>query len=302
MSVGPEILQLIVNGIFTASIYMLSTLGFTLVYSLERFPNIAHVQFLTFGSYIGLTARNNLGLGLPEVLLLSFISTGILGLASHVAVFKPLKKRGASNVHLIVGSVGFGLVLMFTIQQIFGRDIRIYNFLFTPTVVGAVRLSNLWIYTIAFGLTAMLLLHIFLRKTNIGKAIRATSNNPQLAMASGVNVQSVSLLTWFLGAALAGAGGVFYGANIRVIPSLGIDLLPATLAIAVLGGLGNYYGTLVAAVVLGLVENVSVPVLVAFSLSTDLRTAVAYILVILALVRRTSRFSLSQVLRWKLRD
>lgn len=288
MLVQVDVLQLLLNSAFTASIYILSTTGFSLVYSLERFPNIAHVQFFTLGAYAGLLSVNVLKWGFISGLLLSFVLCGAVALLSYYVIFRSLKAREAGLVHLIVASVGYGTVLMYLMQQIFGRDIHIIQYPFYPIEVGSVRFTWLWIYTILFAALTSIALHLVFTKTKIGRAIRALSNNPPLAMASGINADKISGIVWFIGGALAGIGGVLQGANIRVVPTLGFELLVPTIAVAVLGGLGSFYGVLAAALVLGLAENFSVPLLLYLTLPTDLRFVIGYIVVVAVLVRATT--------------
>lgn len=299
-----DILQLLVNSTFTASIYILSTTGFALVYSLERFPNIAHVQFFTLGAYAGLIAVNSLKSGFGGALLLGFLLSGLFALISYYLIFKTLKERGAGLVHLIVASVGYGTVLMYALQQLFGRDIQIIQLPFYPLTVGSIRFTLLWIYTILFAASSSLLLHLLLTRTRIGKAVRALANNPQLAMASGINANRIAGVVWFIGGALAGVGGVLQGMNIRVVPTLGFELLVPTIAVAVLGGLGNFYGVLGAAFVLGFAENFSVPLLLSLGMPTDLRFVIGYVVVVAVLVRATTakpiRLRISIVLRQKI--
>jgi branched-subunit amino acid ABC-type transport system permease component len=283
-----SILQLLLNGAFTASIYILSTTGFALVYSLERFPNIAHVQFFTLGAYAGLLAVNSLKAGFGGALLLGFLLSGLFAFISYYLIFRTLKERGAGLVHLIVASVGYGTVLMYSLQQLFGRDIHIIQFPFYPIEIGSVRFTLLWVYTILFAATSSILLHLFLTKTRVGKAVRALANNPRLAMASGIDANRIAGVVWFIGGALAGVGGVLQGMNIRVVPTLGFELLVPTIAVAVLGGLGNFYGVLGAAFVLGFAENFSVPFLLSLGIPTDLRFVIGYVIVVAVLVRAST--------------
>jgi branched-subunit amino acid ABC-type transport system permease component len=296
-----DILQLLVNSTLTASIYILSTTGFALVYSLERFPNIAHIQFFTLGAYSGLLAVNSLNLGFGGALLLGFLLSGLLAFMSNYLVFKPLKDRGANLVYLIVASVGYGTVLMYTLQQLYGRDIQIIRHFFFPLTVGSVRFTLLWVYTILFATSSSLLLHLLLTKTRIGKAVRALANNPQLAMASGINPNRIAGIVWFSGGALAGVGGVLQGMNTRVVPTLGLELLVPTIAVAVLGGLGNFYGVLGAAFVLGFAENFSVPILLSLAMPTDLRFVIGYVVVVAVMTRtataKSIRLRISNILR-----
>lgn len=127
-------------------------------------------------------------------------------------------------------------------------------------------------------------MHIFLTRTIIGKAIRASANNPELAMASGINIDKISVVVWVVGAALAGVGGLFRAADTRVVPIIGWEILLPAFAVVILGGIGSFYGAITACFILGLAENIGVVFLSAFNLSTDYRFAVAFIVLILTLI------------------
>jgi branched-subunit amino acid ABC-type transport system permease component len=121
-------------------------------------------------------------------------------------------------------------------------------------------------------------------KTKIGKAIRATSSNPELALASGINVNRIILITWFIGAGLAGIAGIFRAADTQIWPMTGWDIILPVFAVAILGGIGNFYGTLASSFIIGLAENLGIVALVATGLSTEYRAAVAFLILIVTLI------------------
>jgi branched-subunit amino acid ABC-type transport system permease component len=150
--------------------------------------------------------------------------------------------------------------------------------------LGPVRINAVWLLPILAALIAGVGMHLALTHTKIGKAIRATSSNPQLAQASGINTTRVLLATWFVSAALAGLAGLFRGASTRLLPLLGWDILLPTVAVAVLGGIGSFYGAILAAFIIGLAENVAVVFLTQMNLSTDYRVAVPFLILIVVLL------------------
>jgi branched-subunit amino acid ABC-type transport system permease component len=127
-------------------------------------------------------------------------------------------------------------------------------------------------------------MHFVLTKTKIGKAIRATSSNPELALASGINIQRVIWITWFLGAGLAAIAGVFRGADTRIWPMTGWDIILPMFAVAILGGIGNFYGAIAAAFIVGLAENFGVVALTAMGLSSTYRIGIAFLILIITLI------------------
>jgi branched-subunit amino acid ABC-type transport system permease component len=125
-----------------------------------------------------------------------------------------------------------------------------------------------------------------LTRTKIGKAIRATASNPKLALSSGINTTRVLVITWFVSAGLAGIAGLFRGVETRVSPYLGWDILLPTFAVAMLGGIGSFYGAMAAAIIIGLAENVGVVLLAQAGLSTDYRMAIPFVILIVVLIFR----------------
>jgi branched-subunit amino acid ABC-type transport system permease component len=144
--------------------------------------------------------------------------------------------------------------------------------------------TGLWIYIIIAAVSMSAVMHTVLTRTKIGKAMRAASSNPELALASGIDVDKVALLGWSIGAALAGIGGLFRALDTRIVPMIGWEMLIPTFAATILGGIGSFYGALVAAYLIGLAENLGLVALSAVGLSTEYRPAIAFIILILTLI------------------
>jgi len=127
-------------------------------------------------------------------------------------------------------------------------------------------------------------MHLILTRTKIGKAIRATSSNPELALASGINIDRVIWITWFVGGGLAAIAGIFRGADTQIWPMTGWDIILPMFAVVILGGIGNFYGAIAAAFIVGLAENIGVVALVALGLSTTYRMAIPFVILIITLI------------------
>lgn len=292
--------QVFFNSLVTASIYFLISLGLSMTWGLLRFPNVAHAEFLTFGGLVAYTLLEGLKLNLISGVLAAFIITGALGVFSYFIIFKPLSNRGATVAHLIIASIAYGLVLRYLMYQAWGPRTLIFSVWFEPLSIGPVRATTLWVSTIIIALALLIALHLFLTRTKLGKAMRALSNNPVLGMACGIEFDKVMLLVWFMGAGLAGLGGVLRAFDTRLTPYFGWELIIPMFAVVIFGGIGSVYGVVAASLTLGVAENVAIVSLVAMGLSTEYRIVVAYVIVVVLLLfkpRGLAGIDLSKVLK-----
>ena len=278
--------QVFLNSAITGSLYLIGAIGLTLTYGLSKFPNFAHAEFITLGAFFGYIVAELLGLGLPPSLFAAFLATGLVGLLCYRCIFQLLSKKGATIIHLMVASIALGLVLRYSIGSIWGWEPLYFKTSWPSFDVGPLRITGLWIWLIFVAITLSIVMHLILVHTKIGKAIRATNSNPELALASGINIDRVILVTWFIGAGLAAVAGIFRAANTQIWPMTGWDIILPMFAVAILGGIGNFYGSLVAAFIIGLAENLGVVALMALGLSTSYRTAIAFIILMLTLIIR----------------
>ncbi len=280
-----NLVQVIINSIVTGSVYALAAIGLTMVYGILKFANFAHAEAITFGAYMAYMVDVMLGGDLLFGVVVAFLLTGLLGIASDILVFRQLREKGATRISLMIVSIGLGLVIRHSIQGIWGPWVRWYSYVEVSSfeIIGG-RITAIESWTIVTALALMVSLHLLLTKTKLGKAMRAISDNPTLALASGIDIDRVVLWVWFIGSGVAGIGGVLRGADTRVMSYMGWELLLPVFAVVVLGGTGSFYGTVLAAYILGLVENFGVLMLIEFSLSTSYRSAIAFIILIIVLL------------------
>jgi len=276
--------QVLFNSTLTGSLYLIGAVGLTLTYGLSKFPNFAHAEFITLGAFIGYFVAEQLGLGLPLALLVASLVTGIIGILCYRGIFQPLAKRGATIIHLMVASIALGFILRYSIGALWGWSPFYFSTAWPAFDVGPLRITGLWVLLIVTAVVLALTLHFILVKTKIGKAIRATSSNPELALASGINIDRVILITWFIGAGLAAIAGILRGADTQIWPMTGWDIILPMFAVAILGGIGNFYGAIVAAFTIGLAENLGVVALIALGLSTSYRIGIAFLILIITLI------------------
>ena len=300
-------LQLIANGVIIGSVIALGAIGLTLAYSILRFANFAHGEYLTWGAYFAWTALlgfvavmgpmtpiEPFSFGWPLLLslVLAAVATAGLALALDALLFRRLRRRG-SAITLIMASFGAALVLRNMLQFIYGavpeyysREIQVAIRLVPRDVLGGLRVTPDQLLVLGLTVVLVIALHLFLTRTTLGKAMRATSLNPQLASVTGIDVDRVIRATWIIGAVLAAVAGVFSGLTVQLRPQLGFDLLLPLFAAAILGGIGSVYGAVAGGLIVGLAESLSVPLV-----GAEYRAATAFVVLIaILLVRPTGLF------------
>ena len=300
-------LQLIANGVIIGSVIALGAIGLTLAYSILRFANFAHGEYLTWGAYLAWTALlgfvavmgpmtpiEPFSFGWPLLLslVLAAVATAGLALALDALLFRRLRRRG-SAITLIMASFGAALVLRNMLQFIYGavpeyysREIQVAIRLVPRDVLGGLRVTPDQLLVLGLTVVLVIALHLFLTRTTLGKAMRATSLNPQLASVTGIDVDRVIRATWIIGAVLAAVAGVFSGLTVQLRPQLGFDLLLPLFAAAILGGIGSVYGAVAGGLIVGLAESLSVPLV-----GAEYRAATAFVVLIaILLVRPTGLF------------
>ncbi|RQS63400.1 branched-chain amino acid ABC transporter permease [Burkholderia sp. Bp8963] len=246
-------LQFLVDVLIRTSDIMLVAVGLSVVYSLVRFPNVAHVQYAMLGAFATLGFTK---VGLPFTLALvgSCIGTGLLAVALNALVFKRLLRSGSSIA--MIGSLAISMILIASILGVAGsRPWRYASTLSSPLQVGSTTISVDQITSIACGAGCVVLLAILLFRTGVGRSMRAMSSNPALAAATGVDGARVVNGITFLSGVLAALGGTMLGLTETVHVGLGSNLLLPVFAAAILGGLGNPLGAAAGALLISIAET-----------------------------------------------
>jgi branched-chain amino acid transport system permease protein len=281
-----ELLNLFVSGIRFGLIIGLCSVGLSLIYGTTGLVNFAHGELVTFGALAAWFFNTNVG-G-PEVTLiaaavLGVMASGVLGAGLELGVFRPMVKRRSGATARMLVSIGLALVLRYLYQVIFlgsPRAFREYS-VQSPIDFGPIDLPPRDYVVMAIAFVVLIAVGVVLQKTRMGTAIRAVSDERDLAAASGIDVGRVILMVWVGGAALAGLGGILLALSQSVQWNLGFRLLLTMFAAIVLGGLGNAYGAMVGGLVVGIASQVST-----FWLPSDFQFAVALIILILVLLVR----------------
>ena len=246
--------QVIINSIVRASELTLLSLGLTIVYDILKFANFAHTEFAVVGVYLAFFLNVTVGLHIvPAVIIASFV-TGAFSILIDRAVFK--KMRNSSGIIIMVTSLGLAIALRNTIRAIWGADAQNYSVpLQTPIITEYFRITPLQIWIILIGVIAMFAFHLLLHHTTLGKAMRASSDNPELAQASGIATEKIITRVWFIAITFASIGGILIGLETYILPYMGFAIIVPVFCATIMGGIGNPYGAMIGALVLGFAEN-----------------------------------------------
>jgi branched-subunit amino acid ABC-type transport system permease component len=291
--------QVIINSIVRASELTLLSLGLTIVYDILKFANFAHTEFAVVGVYLALFLNVTLGLSIIPAAIIASIVAGFLSIALDRAVFK--RMRSSSGIIIMVTSLGLGIALRNSIRAIWGADAKNYSVpLQAPIITEYFRITPLQIWIILVGVAAMFSFHLLLHHTTLGKAMRASSDNPELAQASGIATEKIITRVWFIAIAFASVGGILIGLETYILPYMGFAIIVPVFCATILGGIGNPYGAMVGALVLGFAENVGLYInfgailnlggILGFSkelfIPTGYKPAISFIILILVLLIR----------------
>lgn len=288
--------RLFVNGIFLGLILGVGSMGLTLSYGITKFANIAHGDFMTFGAYISYFVLEqffpstngfgpfSFGGSLLLALPISTVIVAIFALISDIGIFSRLRKRNSPGITMAIASLGIAIALRGLIQMIWSSEVR--NFPNSPR--SHIKLP--FEITIApnhlfIGVTALLLMlsvYILLNKTKLGKAMRATADNADLARVSGIPSELILRLTWILAGGLAGIAGVLlviFNATLQIKPIMGFNFVVPLFASTILGGVGKPFGALLGSLIVALSMELSTAVLL-----PTYKSAVAFAIMLLILL------------------
>jgi neutral amino acid transport system permease protein len=276
-----QIAQLIVNGIAVGSIIALGAVGLTLTYGILRLSNFAHGDFLTLGAYLTLLINAG-GINIWLSMILAAIGTVVAMLLSEKLLWSKMRSIRATSTTLIIISIGLALFLRNGIIFIWGGQNQNYNLPVTPALnIVGLRIPQNQLLVLGLAVVAILALHYLLQNTKIGKAMRAVADDLDLARVSGINVEQVILWTWVIAGTFTSLGGSMYGLITAVRPNMGWFLILPLFASVILGGIGNPYGAIAAAFIIGIAQELST-----LWLGSQYKQGIALLMMILVLLIR----------------
>lgn len=272
----------LISGIRLGSIYAIIALGYTMVYGIAKMLNFAHGDVIMIGAYSAFVALYRANLPLPIALIISIIICTLLGVIIERLAYKPL--RQASSLAVLITAIGVSYFLQNLALLIWGSAAKIF-----PTILdygsinlfnGQLKLSYQMLITITVCIVIMILLNLFIKKTKIGKAMRACSEDKEAAALMGINVDNIISLTFAIGSGLAAIAAILLcAAYPTVTPTLGSMPGIKAFTAAVIGGIGSIPGALLGGLLLGVIEII----VKAYGLS-ELTDAIAFGVLILVLL------------------
>jgi len=276
------LLQQIINGLQLGSVYALIALGYTLVYGIIRLINFAHGDVFMIGAYLGFYAILRFNLPFPVALIFAMLGCAVIGIVIEKLAYRPL--RNAPRIACLITALGVSLFLenFTSLKFLFGPNYLAYPrpFAVVNYNIGSLTISNIQILVFVIAILLMILLQIFVTKTKTGMAMRAVAYDKSTAQLMGINIDYIITITFGVGSALAGAGGVLFGiAYPQIHPFMGIMPGLKAFVAAVLGGIGIIPGAMLGAGIMGMVE-----VLTSAYISSTMRDAIAFLVLLIVLL------------------
>jgi branched-chain amino acid transport system permease protein len=276
-------LRLTVQGIRFGLVLGMAAIGLSLIFGTTGLVNFAHGELVTYGAILAFIFNVTIGWPLLLAAPIAIALAALTGSLVDRGFWRPLRNRGTGLIAMMVISIGAGLLVRYIFLFQFTGVPRSYREFVGQTSweLGPLRIVPRDVWTIGIALVVLLAVALFIQRTRMGKAMRAVSDNRDLAESSGIDVDRVINFVWASGAGLAALGGILHGLAQEVTWQMGFQLLLLMFAGVVLGGLGSAYGALVGSLVVGVAVEVST-----LWIPSEFKTVVAlWILVAILLVR-----------------
>ena len=279
-----SIIEQLINGLRSGSIYALIALGYTMVYGIAKMINFAHGDIIMIGAYTLYVATAGLNMPVIPAVLLTIVVCAVLGITIEKVAYKPLRKAPALAV--LITAIGMSFLLQSVALLIFNANPITFESIIKlkSVTVGGVTISGVTIVTLVVTFICMVALTLFITKTKAGSAMRAVSEDRAAAELMGVNVNRTISMTFAIGSGLAAVAGIMFVCQYQSIkPTLGA--LPGIKAFvaAVLGGIGSVPGAMLGGMLLGVIESVSKAYI-----STELSDAIVFGVLVLVLLVKPS--------------
>ncbi len=276
-------LQILINGLIAGGIYSLVASGFSLMYSVNKFMNFAHGATVVISAYFTYLFSDIIGL--------NFLLSALIGITMGVGtaiftdriVYGRERKRRCSNGIMLVTSLA--LLILFTnlIFLLFGSNTREFNMADATAIYnfGLFTITSVQIIMIVLSIIILILFWLLIKKTKIGKAMRATADNKDIAQVVGINSENIYLYSFIIAAITGSIAGILIGLDTNLFPMMGVSLIVVGFTAAVIGGANSIPGSVAGAFFIGLVENI-----VNWYLPTGYRSVIVFTLLFLFLIFR----------------
>lgn len=281
--------QLILNGLITGGIYALIALGFAIIYRTVRFFHFAHGVVYACGAYFAYcVVRSAWSVGGTPVawilgVLLGVVGAAVVGVLIDRLVYKPLRRRKAPNLVFLIASFGVFIFVQNLLQLIFGAQIltiRTGPVKEGHHVFGAV-ITDIQILILAVSVALCVALWMFVKRTRLGKAMRAVADDPLAASVVGINPERIILAAFAIGSALAGVAGILVSLETNIEPTMGMNAILKGIIASIIGGIGSIPGAMFGGIFLGLAENLGI-----WKISAGWKDCIAFAILIVFLLLR----------------
>ncbi len=279
-------LQLLANGIIAGSVYALLGLGFGIIFSATRTFHFAHGAVYSMAGYLVFQFHVFWHLPLTISITLSLLAAVCLGVAIEGLIYSPLRRVGASSMEILLSSLGLFILLQNLMIILWRSDPRVLPVaeeIRKGISIGGIWITTLQVIIIAISLILWAVLLVFSYKTKMGKAVRALESDPEMTEIVGIDPVHIRFLVYGMGSALAGVSAILATMDMGIDPNSGIMALLIAVIAVIVGGIGNYSGTALAGLLLGIVENMGI-----WKIPSEWKSSIAFgILVIFILFRPT---------------
>jgi branched-chain amino acid transport system permease protein len=282
------ILQQVINGLSLGAVYALIAVGFAMIFNVLKFSNFAHGGVLGISAYAGFIAATKFQLPLIPVILIGMVTGAIVAVLVEFIAFRWIRLQKGQLVYFFVTSVTMLMLLEQVLVIIFGASFESYPYTLVKTRViniQGITISVTYLITLLVTILAFAILIYVLKKTKIGIAIRAASNDLTATSLMGINVNFVIIAAFIVSGMLGGLSGVLYGISASLSPQIGQIVVKGFIA-SVLGGLGSLVGVAISAVALGLIE-----VFLISTIGSGLSPVVIFLIMVVFLLVRPQGFA-----------
>ena len=289
MDYGTLFIQQILNGLHIGSIYALIALGYTMVYGIVKLINFAHGDIMMVGAYIAFVMIAVFGLPLPVAFIISMVSCAVIGMGIERIAYKPL--RNAPRMWALITAIGVSFFLETLFNILFGASSKPFPTIsLEPIQIGQLQISKIMLISLGLSLLLMVALELFIKKTKLGKAMRAASEDAQAASLMGISVNKTISIAFAIGSALGAMGGILFAmAYPQIKPLMGVMPGLKAFIAAVLGGIGVIPGAMLGGFLLGIIESLAKGFFSVFwAQASSWADAILFLILILVLLLKPS--------------
>jgi branched-subunit amino acid ABC-type transport system permease component len=273
-------------GLVTASVLTIAAVGLSLQFGITNYINFAYGDFMALGAYFSYVLNAEyLHMNIWIALVGGSLCMGVVAVLVNRFILGPFSRRFSKTFYVLIVTFGLSLIMLNVTYSIWGSNVRSYNMPIEQVLhIGPFLLTKNQLIIMGIAIVLMVLVHVMLKTTRLGKSMRAMSDNTTLAMTSGIDTRRITTITWFMSGTLAGLAGTVLGISEgNLTPAAGELLLFVIFAAVIVGGVGSIYGAMAGAVLIGLATEVS-----AAFINPAYKLDVAFVILILTLLFRPS--------------